>query len=242
MGMMESIAEKENSYRRPDIPEHIVAVATSQYCQFRPQIYYQKIEPWHIVGSSLDFKMDFTTGENYAKFISDVNTEDVDSERMDQHLASTTKLVPLSMAQNDEAAIVGRLTAAASWGDHHMIGHIIRSCYVTENCALPALAASCAGGFDGCVGILLAAGLSPTSRIAPTGKNSFHIACENGQEKCAELLIEAMTNGDDAYVSLPAADGKDSDNVSAFDLMRRNDMHGMARRLEGIVISEFNRT
>lgn len=210
--------------------EVIIASSQCHYCYFRPQIFYQKVESWHCTESKLDIKMNFETGENHARFLSDANPDHGDSFLLSQFIENATKIVPDSEEKDDAATITDKLKDAATWGNDEMIGYIIRTCYVTEGCALPALGESCSLGFSECVRRLLDAGVSPGGAVNPAGANALHVACKNGQEECAKLVIQSMIKRGDEAEGTILPDGS-----SVFELLRNNDMNGMARRLEALI-------
>ncbi len=115
-----------------------------------------------------------------------------------------------------------------------MLEYIIQSCYVTEPAAIPALEEASSLGLEGIVSVLLKAGVSPTNVLPSnaTRKNSFMLACENGQEACATMLLKAMKGSGEAYL-------RNLNGLTAFDILKSNDMNGMARRLEALHKAQF---
>lgn len=196
-------------------------------CEFRPSLYYEKVSNWHIANSCLDYKMDLSTGINKAKFPSDIDLDNGPPERLREAIKNNTKLVSVGRGISDSKNVAKRLKTAACWGQASMIEYIIRTCYVTENEALPALAYASILGSEECVSVLLKSGLSPSSLISDTnlGKNSFMLACEHGQEACASLLLAAMKDINQVFM-------KTAFGLTAFDILRNNDMNGIARRLD----------
>jgi hypothetical protein len=225
MGLMSTKEETSSS-----ADNSIVASIPCQYCYFRPQIFFQKVESWHMADAQLEFKMNFTTGENHARFSSGVNTDSRDDELMEQMMRNACKIVPQAEGKDDTQTVSSKLIAAVTWGDHDMLEYLLRSCYVTESCALPALYESCSRGYVRCIETLIAAGVNPV-RLDGGGKSALHIACENGQEESAVVLIDAMRRMNDVNTTYGGA--------TAFDFLRNNDMCGMARRLEAYALDKF---
>lgn len=207
--------------------EGMTQLMGDDWCYFRPALFYQPIQSWHIADSGLEFDLNMTTGINRGRFSTSTRLEDGDPARLEKSIADATKIVPDEQGRGDAAAVMRRITNAATWGDSDQLAYLLRACYVTQSSALPALAEATFRGFDHCVRILLDAGVSP-SAPNPTnasGKNALHVACEHGQEACAALLISAMTSPEEVYKVT-------SSGESAFDFLRKNDLNGMARRLD----------
>ena len=191
---------------------------------------------WHIATRDLEIKMNLSTGVHVAKFIAKgINLEAGPKERLLEAIDSQTKLVPAGKGVEDTNNVEALLKNASTWNNKSMVEYIIRTCYVTEGAALPALEEASSMGFDAVVSVLLKAGVCPTncSQGHDTLKNSFMQACENGQEACASLLLAAMKNATQPY--LRSAHGH-----TAFDILRNNDMNGIARRLEAQAKSQFS--
>jgi hypothetical protein len=225
-------------------PKHPIYLKNPRgYCDFRPQLFFQEIQTWHLAGSALEFKMNISTGVNQGRFANDANLEAPGSEEaLASAVKNATTIVTSSVSCDNEGEVSKRLINAVTWQDFNQVGYILRSCYVTANAASPALAEACARGYTDCVRILLEAGLSPTDYISPQPcdgqqqqnnsifqKNALHIACENGHEECAVLLILAMNDVADILIkTVPSG-------LTAFDILRQQDMVGIAKRLENHV-------
>ena len=83
--------------------EIIIASSQCHCCYFRPQVFYQKVESWHCTESKLDIKMNFETGENHTRFLSDSNPDQGDSFLLSQYIENATKIVPDSEEKDDAA-------------------------------------------------------------------------------------------------------------------------------------------
>lgn len=202
------------------------------YCDFRPQLFFQEVQAWHLAGSALEFRMNISTGVNEARFANEANLERPGSEiALQSAVRHATTLVQAAESTGDEEEVTTRLVNAVTWQDPRQVEYILRSCYVTHPAALPALGEACYRGLEECVQILLQAGVSAAAYFGQTGgsscqKNALHIACENGHESCAVLLINSMQSKEDILLKTIPSD------LNAFDILRRQDLSGMAKRLE----------
>ena len=205
---------------------------------FRPQLFWQEVRPFHqIKYAGLDIKMNFSTGVNQARFVSTVNIEDGSPEAQARVLSGATTIVPKEsrIDRRDEDKVSTMITAAATWGKEEEIEYMLRSCYVTEDAALPALSEAAFRGFENCLRVLIKAGVSAW-KCSPSSlsseKNALHVACESGNEKIAKILIDSMPSREKVELV-------DGNGNTAFDLLRRNDLEGMARRLETFTTEKF---
>lgn len=87
----------------------------SDYCYFRPQLFYQNVAEWHTCEAALEFKMNLSSAVNQARFPSSITLEDGDPERLQDAKEAATKLVPEDQTKNDRALVVDKLLAAATW-------------------------------------------------------------------------------------------------------------------------------
>ena len=213
---------------------------SSDQCYFRAQLFYQVVQPWHIADAGLEFDMNITTGVNKARFPNELGLDAPGNEdRLQEAIVAGTKVVPPQSARGDSAAIQKRLESAVTWGKEEEVGYLIRACYATENDALSALAEASSRGFDTCVTVLLRAGVSGSTPVpnSSTSKNALHMACENGQEECAKLIISSCASEEEVY--RPCSIGEQE--ITCFELLRRADLNGMARRLEAHSRTVFNK-
>lgn len=216
-----STSSKDSESPRPKLPQG--------YSDFRPQLFFQEVQHWHVVSSSLEFKLNIETGINYARFANDNNLEAPESEGMlEEAMVRATTLVE-NVLSDDSGEARKRLLNAVTWNDADQVRYIIRSCYITMNDSLVAIIEASSRGNEACVEALLKAGCSPSAMLHGSPKNAFHVACENGHEICARLLIDAMKSRDEAYITSKL-------NAStAFEIMRGQELHKMASRLEKYV-------
>jgi hypothetical protein len=182
--------------------------------------------------------MNITSGINQARFMTSVSIDDGPEERLRDAIKNATKCVSAAETKEDISLVSTKLAAAATWGDKDQIGYILRSCYCSAEAALPALAEASSRGFEECVHILLAAGVSASSVESTSNKNALHVACEAGQESVASILISSMKSLDEVYAPLEVGPDK---RLTAFDLLRQNDLNSMAKRLEAQASSLFPR-
>ena len=64
-------------------------VTTGDKVYFRPALFYQEVREFHIVDSGLEFKMDFETNVNHARFPNTVKIEE-NSSRLQQKKKACT--------------------------------------------------------------------------------------------------------------------------------------------------------
>ena len=204
------------------------ATATSSSkCYFKAALYWQRVHAWHVADAGLEFRMNFTTNVNEARFPGGVNIENGPPERLAQMRARARKIVPDADGRDDSAALEKRLCDAATWGQHDKIGEILETCYVTRAVAVPALVEAASKGNVECVRELITADAGLAFDVYPKyGKNAFHAAAERGHEEVLKLLVRCARNRAEIYGI------KDSSRrLSAFGLLRANDMSGIARRV-----------
>ena len=84
------------------------------------------------------------------------------------------------------------------------------------------------------------AGVDPSTTIPNNAsrKTPLHICCESGQEEAAKLLLSYMKSKDNIYSCL--CEVVPGVQQTAFDLLRANDLNGMAKRLESYVDTLFH--
>ena len=204
------------------------------FCSYKPSLFFQEVKTWQAIDKALEIKMDLATGLNFAKF--PTAGGELTPERIELAKVQALKVVLEGKSAAEANMLSQKLFDASTWGDTSSIEHILRTCYVTEDMALSALAEAARRGFANCVEIYLAAGVSPTKVARDVhnagGRNALHEACAHGQEACAELLIAATT--DEAQVLLKTESG-----ATAFDILRANEMNGIVRRLEAFSALKF---
>lgn len=227
----------------PSVESLSISMLSHDQCFLRAQLFYQVVQPWHIADAGLEFKMDLGSGVNYARFPNtlDLNSPD-NKEKLKVAVTSSTAIVEERSARGDSAAIQKRLASAATWGRAEELGYLLRSCYVTEADALPALAEAAMRGSAECVELLLQAGVSGCKPIpgSLSNKNALHIACENGQEECARAIIMNVADNDgvlEGARSICMVCRVGDNELTCFDLLRHRDFNGMARRLEALARS-----
>ena len=82
---------------------------------FRPALFWQQVQPWHIADAGLEFRMNFATQKNEARFPSGVEFEP-GTDRIMALRQEACRLVPDSDARDDSVALEKRLCDAATWG------------------------------------------------------------------------------------------------------------------------------
>jgi hypothetical protein len=118
--------------------------------------------------------------------------------------------------------------AAGAWGDGAKMDHLIRTDWITPTIANHVLVEAAQAGSVEIVHVLLDAGASPDFSLGELdGKTALHVACEAGHEDVAAVLIPRMST---TGLSCKTR----STGCTAFKLLRRTALMGMARRLEAL--------
>jgi predicted GNAT family N-acyltransferase len=188
-------------------------------CYFRPALYWQTIHDWQCADAGLEFRMNFTTKVNEAKFSSDVT---LSQSSLTKCRAEQLCIVPESAARPDTIKLSERMRNAATWNKPDDLEHLIRTCYVTATVAIPCLIEASKRNFIDVVTLLLQAGANPITTDPTSNKSALYVACEGGQEDVAKLLIVATKTTNSQAV------------LAAIQVARNNDMGFMARRLEAL--------
>ena len=206
-------------------------VANQKFCRFRPQLFYQQISSWHECEPSLEFRMNMTTGVNEARYMVNdgVNVED-NLERLQESINAATRVASEGDKCHGHALVLQKLLAAATWGDENTVGYLLRSCYVTESMGIKVLAEAISRNYPSIVKLLRVAGVSEWKLDVSSNKNAFHVACENGFEEIASTFLSSVSDHLIGAVYIKNMNGEDG-----FDILRRHDMNGIAKRLESQV-------
>mmetsp|Transcript_18901 Transcript_18901/g.44299 ORF Transcript_18901/g.44299 Transcript_18901/m.44299 type:complete len:257 (-) Transcript_18901:105-875(-) len=190
---------------------------------FRAQLFWQQLLPEHVAQAGLDFRLGITEngtdGNNYARLQSG---EDIAE---DSPYALSTAVV-VDEGANDEAAVSKLLRQRATWGDASQIRKLLSSCYCTKQSTIGALTEAAFRGHKDVVEVLLNAG-APIDGVQH-GKTALHIACEEGHEDIARMLIERCGSRETALMTTPGG-------LSALDLARQSDLGGVARRMQALI-------
>ena len=219
-----------------------VMKSSRPHVYFRPALFYQPMLDDHVADAGLEFRINFSSGLKEARFqppgarLAAIDDGDT-TGRLEDAKRSQLALVPAQLAREDTTAVSKMLSAAATWGEPEKVAALIRTCYVTQEAAWPALLEASTRGFEEVVRVLLEAGTQPTA-VAEGGGGSggggptpLHRACANGHEATARALIEAMKGSDELVRAV------DTDGATAFEVARRNDMRRLAERLEAYAAS-----
>ena len=166
---------------------------------FRPALIYQQMLEEHVADAGLEFSLDVSTGQNFARFISDVKVE-ADSDRHKEILRAQLRLVDESQGRGDSKAVRKHLLAAASWGDSAKTALLLRTCWVTPTLANQVLVEASQAGSPDVI----------------------------RHEEVAAMLIPRMSK-------IALGFKTKSTGFTAFEILRRAELAGMARRLEALV-------
>lgn len=213
-------------------PPRAEPVAPRGKVHFRPQLFYQRVLPEHIVSApDCEIRLDISGGGNtWARLKAATSTEvPADGE----YARSCAVLVSDADSPGDETAVAAVLRAAATWGDPRRVRAILSSCYCTARCCSEALAEASACGHVEVVEALLVAG-APLFESARTGKSALHLACEAGHEAVARTLLfrASKTRQDGARELMVACD---ETGRTAVEAAVANELNTMAQRLHKYV-------
>ncbi len=207
-----------------------VAVAPRGKVHFRPQLFYQRVLPEHIVSTvDCEIRLDVSgSGDTWARLKVATDTEvSADGE----YASSCAVMVPDADSPGDEIAVAAVLRAASTWGDAERIRAVLSSCYCTARCCSEALAEASACGHDEAVESLLNAG-APLFETARTGKSVLHLACEAGHEAVAKMLLCHAAKQKQAPGVLDLLSRCDDTGRTAFEAAVANELGVMAQRLQ----------
>ena len=200
---------------------------------FRPALYWQVVSSWHVADAGLEFRMNFTTGQNEGRFPSEIDLDSGKTAALAKLRDAQLRVVPAKDARPDAEALLLKLCRAATWGDAEQLQYIIRSCYVTKHLATQALAEAAQRGFVDACTVLLQAGASPTDMISPKVlKTPLHSAAGAGQEEVLKAMVSFFKTREESLV-------KNSSGKSCFDVLEERDMRSVARRLRACVANKF---
>ena len=132
-----------------------------------------------------------------------------------------------------ERRLVARaLREAATFADDDAtpLRHLLSSCYCIRAALNPALVEASRHGNSAGVQLLLAANASPDDCDAGEGKSALHVACEAGDEAVARLLVAHSPSG------LRSSRSALLNGRTPLDVLRDNDLGGLARRLEAYAV------
>ena len=173
--------------------------------------------------------MNMTTNINQARFSPTSSTVDIEEnpERLQEAIIAATHVVDEKETHVEDGYVVTeKLTCACTWGDEELVARILRSCYVSEVMALPALAEAVCRGDVSIVRLLLQAGVSAWKKNINIDKSAFHMACEVGSEEMCNLLLDSMPGHKDIMYM------KNGKGRNGLEILRDSDMMGIARRVE----------
>lgn len=102
---------------------------------FRPTIAYQELLPGvHVCDGQLEFKLDFKSGLNQARFGTGIIVEK-NTSRYEEIMEKQLNCVEDNASRGDEIAIKNRLISAGTFGKLEDIKYLIRTCHVTKSLA-----------------------------------------------------------------------------------------------------------
>jgi len=189
---------------------------------FREQFFWQELFPEHVTLGGLEFHVGLADGNNLARKCGppDSNPRAVADD--DVHFIKAASCV--RDGKEDEPEVEKAVRAASSWGDRVRLRRLLASCYVTVPACGGALCEAARRGHEGVVKELLRARASPVSDdgSGKGWKTALHIACEQGQEDIAKLLVASRAD----------LQALDSGGRTPCELAREQDLGMMAKRLE----------
>lgn len=191
---------------------------------FRGQVFWQQLLPEHVAPTQLEFRIGMGDDpRNFARIPHD--TKGSPEQLPIDHPQLIAAAVCYPSGREDEGEVAKVIRSAADWGDHLKLRRLLASCFVTVNACRGALCSAAFGGHEAAVSELLRAKASPVSDDGAAAKTALHLACEQGHEGVARLLLEAK-----ADLSLVDATGR-----TPCELAREQDLGMMAKRLEKLV-------
>ena len=197
-------------------------------CEFRPAWFYQRVSAWHVCDAGLEFKLDFGSDDNLARLCTR-GPGLVEPAGLAERAAlrrTRARVVEVEDERGDAAAVAERIRSAAEGNNAMGVEYTIRTCFASARMCAPALMVAAKNGYFDVARVLLDAGIPPDVLLPERrGKRPLHIACEQGHESVARVLIEALPS---------AADDMDDSGFTPIELARRNDMGGVARRLDAL--------
>ena len=161
---------------------------------FRPQLFYQRVLPEHMVPVKLEIRMGMSgDGVNLARLPPAAGADDVPADGDYARSQATFCDDAESEAGGDGDTVGSLLAAAATWGDAARIRHILSSCYCTLHHGSTALAEAAAAGHVPAIEALLEAGAPPLARV--NGKCSLQ-RCES--QEAAQAILRRLDPSDEA--------------------------------------------
>eukprot|EP00943_MAST-04B_sp_MAST-4B-sp1_P000081 g81.t1 len=198
---------------------------------FRPALFYQVIQPYHIVDSGLEFKMDFDTKVNKARFPNNVDFKN-NPDRLALLKKQACKIVNESKKRDDWQNLLQRMKNAATWNDLETVKTLVQTCYVTPEIAIPTLLEAISNGHIDVVKFLIEVAGTPSNEFCSqsTIKNPLHVAAENGHENILQMLLSNLSTKEDCLVPT-----NDVTKQTIIDILKNNDMGMMAKRIINIL-------
>ena len=201
---------------------------------FRPQLFWQEVLPEHAVSSSLQFHCDLASGRNFARLPARAGSDGAVAEvaATGSYARSVARAVAdAEVPDAEEERLVGRAlretVQRCGDGDDVAVAmtHLLCSCYCSR-CALEeALCEAAKHDRPRAAEVLLAAGARPNAQPEGLGKSALHVACAEGAEAVARLLVAAEPTA--AHAPAPSLSGR-----TPLQVARDADLGGLARRLE----------
>lgn len=190
---------------------------------FRAQLFWQLLLPEQVATSQLEFRIGMGEDQrNYARYPNDAFGKD-DAPLADDDPRLIAAAV-VTEAREDEADVIAALRAAASWGDHLGLRRLLAKCFVGARTCRSALVEAASLGHERVVIELLRAKAEPTAFDDSSRKTALHVACEQGHESLAQVLLDA--NAD--------LNARDARGRTPCELARDQDLSMMAKRLEAL--------
>jgi hypothetical protein len=230
---MTSVASENSANAAANINGFSTEEGTGK-CYFRPALFWQVVREFHIVDAGLEFRMNFESKVNEARFPSSLDLES-NPAQLAVAKERATSIVQDKDGREDFRLLSMKLRNFCTWGKEEEVKNIIRTCYVTKDVAVPALHEACRFGFLNIVKLLVSAKTPASAFGTQSAKNCLHIACENGHEEIAKFLI---VHGFSSQAGV-MAETNVTNGLSPFAILRQNDMGMMAKRLETLMKETF---
>eukprot|EP00445_Apocalathium_hangoei_P020277 CAMPEP_0203910258 /NCGR_PEP_ID=MMETSP0359-20131031/51498_1 /ASSEMBLY_ACC=CAM_ASM_000338 /TAXON_ID=268821 /ORGANISM="Scrippsiella Hangoei, Strain SHTV-5" /LENGTH=230 /DNA_ID=CAMNT_0050835693 /DNA_START=92 /DNA_END=784 /DNA_ORIENTATION=- len=194
---------------------------------FRGQLFWQEVLPEHVACSQLEFRIGLGDDRrNLARVIAASAGGGASSAKevlADDDPLLLRNAVCIPQGREDCSEVVIAIRSAACWNDRPKLRRLLASCFVPPRACARGLSEAASSGNEDIVRELLRARALPGfADEGAGGKTPLHVACEQGQESVARLLLEARAD-------LRAADAQ---GHTACELARESDFGPIARRLE----------
>eukprot|EP00451_Oxyrrhis_marina_P013323 CAMPEP_0204320652 /NCGR_PEP_ID=MMETSP0469-20131031/7753_1 /ASSEMBLY_ACC=CAM_ASM_000384 /TAXON_ID=2969 /ORGANISM="Oxyrrhis marina" /LENGTH=232 /DNA_ID=CAMNT_0051301917 /DNA_START=22 /DNA_END=720 /DNA_ORIENTATION=- len=184
---------------------------------FRPQIFWQEVEAFHIVPLGLELKFNMETGKNYCRLPGGPETAAAGN--------IANSLVEKGHSEANDAAVAAVLRGTVARNDDgDAMRKLLWSCHITHALAASALVEAAKQGRTNILQVLLKAG-APVDAVE-SGRTPLLHACACGHEEAALAVVNAAASVEVTQTRCERTE------MTPLELARDMDFCGMARRLK----------